>query len=283
MIHIGLAGWGDHEELYPRGLQTGDKLARYAQHFSIVECDSTFYAIPKPEQFRRWAEQTPAHFQFVVKAYQGMTGHRRNDRYYSNTRQQFAAFISAIEPLRETGKLGAVLFQYPPWFDCQRKHVELLRKTRSWMGDIRCALEFRHQSWFLKGMREQTIEYMMKENWIHSICDEPQVGEGSIPIVPIVTDKERTVVRFHGRNDDGWIQSGDSNWREVRYLYRYSEAELLEWRLILKQLAANSEQVYVIFNNNSGGDAADNAIQLMSLLGQEITALPPKQIDLFDQ
>lgn len=281
LIQIGLAGWGDHDDLYTAGLPANRKLAAYANYFDLVECDSSFYAIPAAETVARWMEDTPESFQFVVKAYQGMTGHRKHDRYYHTSAEQFAAFKKAVEPIQRANKLGCVLFQYPPWFDCQRKHVDVLRRTRQWMGDLPCALEFRHQSWFQEDRLEQTISYMKQEQWINSICDEPQAGEGSIPIVPIITNAERTVIRFHGRNHTGWVNSGQSNWRDIRYLYRYSELELTEWCKRISMLEGQSKQLMVIFNNNSGGDALHNARQLMQMLGHPNKPLPPQQIHLF--
>ncbi|MGZ9584533.1 DUF72 domain-containing protein [Paenibacillus marinisediminis] len=281
MIHVGLAGWGDHDELYPARTRVVDKLALYAQHFPIVECDSSFYAIPKPDTVSRWVAETPAHFQFIVKAYQGMTGHQRGTSYYKSAAEQFQSLQEAIAPMIAADKLGAVLFQYPPWFDCQRKHVDVLRRTKEWMQDIPCALEFRHQSWYRPQVIDKTITFIQEEKWIHSVCDEPQAGEGSIPIVPVVTDSSKTVVRFHGRNAGGWVNRGQANWRDVRYLYRYNEDELHEWRARLMKLALDCKQLYVIFNNNSGGDAAGNAKQLMHMLGQTVPSFPPRQMDLF--
>lgn len=116
---------------------------------------------------------------------------------------------------------------------------------------------------------------------MHSICDEPQAGTGSVPTVLRTTHRAGTIVRFHGRNTFGWNSVGQSNWRDVRYLYRYSEEELAEWVMHLRQLEPLSERIYVIFNNNSGGDAADNARQLKKLLGIEYKGLGPRQLDLF--
>jgi uncharacterized protein YecE (DUF72 family) len=64
-------------------------------------------------------------------------------------------------------------------------------------------------------------------------------------------------------------------------LYRYNEAELAEWVEHLKKLEKKTENIYVLFNNNSGGDAADNAKQLIQMLGIEYTDLAPRQLDLF--
>jgi uncharacterized protein YecE (DUF72 family) len=282
MITIGLAGWGDHELLYAPGTRAQDKLKYYSRYFRVVEVDSSYYAIHKPELFERWAELVDDGFSFVVKAYQGMTG--QANKLYSDdeTAAMYQGFKASIQPLLAAGKCRAVLFQYPPWFDCSRENVRKLRVDKARMGDIPLALEFRHQSWFDGEMREKTLAFMRQEGWMHSVCDEPQVAPGSVPIVPIATHDGETIVRFHGRNASGWVSNGSPNWREVRYLYRYSEAELLEWRDRLLALERGSKHVSVIFNNNSGGDAAENARRMLELLGEKLHPLPPQQLDLFE-
>lgn len=284
MIRIGLAGWGDQEALYPPGTGQQDKLRTYGKTFPIVEVDSSFYAIQPERNYEKWAQETPGHFGFVVKAYQGMTGHQRGKPSHESTEAMFAAFIASIRPLREAGKLKAVLFQYPPWFDCTRSNVDELRSAKERMGEVPLALEFRNQSWFAPGMRQRTLDFMEREGWAHSICDEPQAGVGSVPIVDVPTHPELTIVRFHGRNAEGWLSSGEPNWRDVRYLYRYSREELAEWAGRLVRLQEGTNEVCVIFNNNSGGDAPANALMLADMLGLGYPALPvsPIQLDLFD-
>jgi uncharacterized protein YecE (DUF72 family) len=205
----------------------------------------------------------------------------------------YEAFRDSIEPLINKRKLKAVLFQYPPWFDCTRDHVYTLKETKERMRGIPCALEFRHRSWFLPELREKTVIFMEQQSWIHSICDEPQAGVGSVPTVLHATHPEVTIIRMHGRNVSGWNQGGASNWREVRYLYDYNNNELSEWRDHILKLHAHTKEICVIFNNNSGGHAASNATELMKLLGlhslgQEsqykdsvVDDSIPEQLDLF--
>ncbi|MGG1879192.1 DUF72 domain-containing protein [Paenibacillus cisolokensis] len=283
-VHIGLSGWGDHDKLYDEGAKAGDRLGMYARHFPVVEMDNSFYAIPSPEQMGKWCDQTPEGFGFIVKAFQGMTGHDRGKgkSYYPNTKAMFDAFKQSVEVLREKGKLRAVLFQYPPWFQCERKHVEILKRTREWMGDAPLALEFRHQSWFEPGMREKTLAFMQDEGWIHSIVDEPQAGAGSVPTVLEPTREDAVMIRLHGRNMNGWNSGGQENWREVRYLYRYNDEELREWRDHVLKLLKHVRQCWMIFNNNSGGDASDNAKQLLQLLGMDSGPEPLRQLDWFE-
>ncbi|API92623.1 UPF0759 protein YunF [Virgibacillus pantothenticus] len=285
MIYIGLTGWGDHYSLYPEQMKAKDKLAEYSSHFLVVEVDASFYAIQPIRNVEKWVKETPANFQFVVKAYQGMTGHQRTEeeRPFASKKEMFEAFIASLQPYQDVNKLAMVLFQFPPWFDCTKQNVMYLRYCKQMMGGIPVALEFRNQSWFSERFREETLSFMKEEGWIHSIVDEPQAGEGSIPTVPVVTDEEKTLLRFHGRNVIGWNKpnSAETNWRDVRYLYKYNEEELLKWKTILQELEKETKDIIVLFNNNSGGDAAGNAKQLQKLLGIEYKGLAPKQLGLF--
>ncbi|MCD9024935.1 DUF72 domain-containing protein [Cohnella silvisoli] len=281
MILVGLAGWGDHDTLYPPGTGAKDKLRGYSEQLPIVEMDSSFYAVQPKDRMARYAQETTESFRFIVKAYQGITGHLRGKPYYENDDDMYSAFRESLEPVMQAGKLSAALFQYPPWFDCTKENVRVLRDTKKRMEGYPCALEFRHQSWFVPEFREKTLSFMREEGWIHSVCDEPQAGVGSVPTVPEATHPEFTLIRMHGRNVGGWSQSSAPNWREVRYLYDYNEEELSEWLDRIEQLRTQSTVVGIIFNNNSGGHAAGNAKQLMRMLDLPVQELP-MQIDLFN-
>ncbi len=163
----------------------------------------------------------------------------------------------------------------------RKENVDYLRYCKKVMGDIPVALEFRNQSWFIRAYRENTLNFMQQEGWIHAIADEPQAGNGSIPIVPIVTDPQMTLVRMHGRNLHGWNKPNDANWREVRYLYKYNQEELLEWKKRVLQLQTASKEIIVLFNNNSGGDAAGNAKEFQQMLDIDYEGLAPRQMNLF--
>ncbi len=270
MITIGLTNFSDHDELYGKK-KPAERLPAYSETFKVVELDSSFYAIQPVKNYEKWVSQTPDDFGFVIKAYQGMTGHLREKKNYFDTAEEmFAAFHTSLEPVIDAKKLTMTLFQYPPWFDCTRENVEKLRVTREFMKDVPCALEFRHQSWYSPQFREKTLDFMRKEGWIQTVVDEPQAGSGSIPIIAQATSDEATYVRMHGRNVGGWHKSSDPNWRKLRYLYRYNTEELTQWRDILLDLDKQSKHVYVVFNNNSAKDATPNALELMELLGQPI-------------
>lgn len=282
LIYIGVTGWGDHDSLYPAQMKAKDKLAEYSSHFPVVEVDASFYAVQPIRNAEKWVRETPENFRFVVKAYQGMTGHQRGEENPFETKaEMFQAFKESLQPYQEANKLAMVLFQFPPWFDCRKENVDYLRYCKKVMGDIPVALEFRNQSWFIRAYRENTLNFMQQEGWIHAIADEPQAGNGSIPIVPIVTDPQMTLVRMHGRNLHGWNKPNDANWREVRYLYKYNQEELLEWKKRVLQLKTASKEIIVLFNNNSGGDAAGNAKEFQQMLDIDYEGLAPRQMNLF--
>lgn len=281
LINIGLTGWGDHDSLYGTNVSSRNKLVEYAGYFPIVEVDASFYAVQPQKNGEKWVRETPDNFRFIVKAYQGMTGHQRGELPFATMEEMFAAFLASLEPYQKANKLSMVLFQFPPWFDCVKENVLYLRTCRKLMEDIPCALEFRHQSWFMPKFFDKTLEFMKTEGWIHTICDEPQAGIGSIPTVLEISNQENVLIRLHGRNTHGWQQKNNPKWREVRYLYKYNQKELEEWREHINYLHSICQNVSVVFNNNSGGDAAGNALQLIKLLNIEYKNLAPRQLDLF--
>mgnify|MGYP001180864695 CR=1 FL=1 len=284
MIYIGLTGWGDHYSIYSGNVKPKDKLAEYSSQFPLVEVDTAFYAIQPAKNVKKWVSDTPDNFRFIVKAYQGMTGHqRREEQPFDSVKEMFTAYKKSLEPYREAGKLACVLFQFPPWFTCKKENVNYLRYCRKIMKEIPIALEFRHQSWFSDKYRESTLKFMKEEGWIHSIVDEPQAGSGTIPTVPVVTHPEKTMIRMHGRNVHGWNKpnSAETNWREVRYLYQYNKEELIEWQNRVIELKKETKDLYIVFNNNSGGHAAGNAKELQDLLGITYEGLSPKHLGLF--
>ena len=284
MIHVGLTGWGDHPSLYNENTVANKKLVDYSKHFPIVELDSTFYAIQSKKVMDKWTEETPADFQFVVKAYQGITGHQRGKLPYDSEEEMFSLFKLSMTSFVEANKLAMVLVQFPPWFDCQKENVDRIRYIHEQLHPLPIAIEFRNQTWYSPAYREKTLDFLKSLNVIHVVCDEPQVGDGSVPLVPIATDP-KVLLRLHGRNDQGWVNTmGDSKaWRKVRYLYDYNEKELQSMSEIVKHLEKQAEEVFVIFNNNSGQHAAKNAKQFASLVNIEYGQPLTKQMDLFEE
>lgn len=281
MIRIGLTGWGDHPAAYSSTTRAVDKLFDYSGHFPVVEVDSSFYAIPTERSITKWLIDTPSSFRFIVKAYQGMTGHLRENLPYETKGEMFQAFHQAVEIFHQANRLAFILVQFPPWFDCQLKNVQYIRYVKEQLKEFPIAIEFRNRTWYEEPFRTGTFKLLQDLKLIHTVCDEPQVGEGSVPLVAKATT-EKAFLRIHGRNIHGWRNPGNAEqWRKVRFLYNYNEKELLELKQVIVELQQQAKDVYVIFNNNSAYDAFPNAKKMIELLDVKYEGLAPKQLDLF--
>lgn len=279
MITIGLTGWSDHALLETSRIT---KLEDYAGHFPFVELDTSFYAIPSEKNLQSWITKTPESFQFIPKAYQAMTQHKKWMEDFSSEQQMFQAFITRFEPMLEQNRIKAFLFQFPPYFGCTKENVTYLRKVRAWMKNVPIAVEFRNSSWYSQQNKEATLSFLAEHHFIHTIVDQPPTPNNSVPLIPESTNKTLTLLRLHGRNFEGWQGGSNSkNWRSERTLYEYNPEELKQFADIALALEKESQEVAVIFNNNSGGHAAKNAKELQAILGLTFTGLAPRQLDLF--
>lgn len=282
MINIGLTGWGDHYSLYEDMERQSDKLKTYASHFPIVELDASYYAIQPERNIQKWIKETPDRFEFIVKIHQALTLHADYKEFADSRAELFEQFKLMFQPLIKHQKLAMVLVQFPPWFDCTAQNIKYILYVRQQLADVPICVEFRHQSWFNEQFKEQTLAFLTEHQIIHSVVDEPQVKDGSVPLINRIT-AEKAFVRYHGRNKQGWTKKDmtDQEWRDVRYLYNYNKQELTDLANKVKILEHKAKQVYVVFNNNSGGHAAQNAKTYQDLLDIEYTGLAPQQLKLF--
>lgn len=265
-LYIGPAGW-QYDDWYgtmypsprPRGF---DPLAYVASYFNLIEINSTFYRVPTPATCRRWVERVEAHprFLFTAKAHQSFT-HRR-----SSTASEHAAFVHALAPLHDGGRLGAVLLQYP-WsfrFDAlARQHLDTLVVD---LGSLPLVLEVRHASW----ESDDAKRYL--EGKPLAVCgiDQPVIGESLRPY-RFRAGPAGAYFRFHGRNYQHWF-AADSG-RDQRYDYLYPESELSPWADVIRKAATASERVFVVLNNHFRGQAPANAFELAAmLLGRSVPA-----------
>lgn len=272
-IRVGTCAWSDHQDYYPPGLPAGQRLAYYARHFSIVEVDSTFYRLQPAKWFANWAERTPPDFVFNVKAYGAMTRHHREPRPGEEDLQAvFRRFDESVEPLRQAGKLKALHFQFPPWFVCSPENRNWVAQCREQFPQDLVAVEFRHRSWFQGDEAVRTLAFLRDLEAVHVICDEPQVGTGSVPPVVAVTNPALAVVRFHGRNRSTWYVRGESS--AQRFDYLYTKAELQQWvKPVRELLEPEAAEIHLLMNNNRENYAVRNALDLMELLGLPV---PPR-------
>lgn len=278
MIQIGLTGWSDHPLVSPDSKR---KLEDYAGHFPVVEMDTSFYAIPPEKNILSWLEKTPNVFQFIPKAHATMTKHKNWFEEFTSISEMFDTFKTTFNPMVARGRIKAFLFQFPPYFDCKRENVEYLRTVRKHMEGLPVAVEFRHPSWLNKEHKKQTLEFMEEMEFIHVVVDQPQTPSNSVPLTPIATNSTQTIIRLHGRNYKGWLGEHTKDWRKERTLYDYTEEELEEIKQLTHQLEKESEEVTIIFNNNSGGHAAKNAKTFQNMLNIDFEGLAPRQLGLF--
>jgi len=282
LITIGLTTWADHPSL----IENEDRkvtLTEYAGFFPVVEVDTSFYGIPKLTTVENWQKSVPEKFQFILKANQIMTLHDGvNADEYLNDEHRLAIteFRKMVRPLVEAKQLKTILFQFPPYFNCETANIRYLWDIRELMGDLPISVEFRNQSWYDPAVQEETMLYLKKLRMSHVSVDEPSSVPNGVPLVSTVTNSHLAVLRLHGQNAEGWAQKGP-NWRKTRTLYRYSEEELQNFATLVKQMQEKSEEVCIIFNNNSGHDAAENALRLKEILNISFDGLGPLQLGLF--
>ncbi len=309
-VRVGVSSWADPAliedgSFYPKKSMTAEaRLRWYARFFDTVEINSSYYAIPAARNAVLWAERTPPGFVFNVKAYALMTGHHPRPetlpaelqlllpRRRSLTRrgevearafppealdQTFRLFRAAIDPLARAGKLGYVLFQLAPWVRFDVERLEYLASLPARLPGWTLAVEFRDRSW-LPDHVDETLRALRAAGLVHVTVDAPATPN-AVPYLP-----ERTaataVFRLHGRNGEGWMRQlrGEEPTVREKYDYLYSEQELRVLQPDLAAAAAETERVFVSFNNNNRAFPVQNALMLKRLLGQQVAAPPA---DLF--
>jgi len=172
-------------------------------------------------------------------------------------------FEQALLPLDSAGKLGVVLFQFPPWFYSSEQSREYIISCQKRLPQYVIAVEFRHNSWLNEKNVEGTLSFLTASNLPFVCVDEPQGFRSSVPPVVAATS-DVGVIRFHGRNTATWEKRGISP--AERFNYLYTEAELKEWVVRIKELASQTRQLHILFNNCYQNKAVVNARQIKLML-----------------
>lgn len=254
MIAIGTAGYSYADwkgVFYPKGLDDKEMLSYYAREFGFTEVNSTYYRMPNRHMLWHMQAKTPPRFEFVIKAYKGLT-HDRADY-----REHFAKLKEALQPLVDVGKLACVLAQFPTSFRNNEENRGYLRRFRDLLPCLPVVIEFRHREW----INDETFQLLADENLGYVCVDMPEFKTLVPPVVRATADIG--YVRFHGRNYKQWWQHEE---RHERYDYFYSEDELAEWVPKIKSLEDQTKKVYVSMNNHYRGQAVINGRMLQELL-----------------
>ncbi|MFJ5528630.1 DUF72 domain-containing protein [Streptomyces sp. NPDC093261] len=287
-ILVGTCSWTDRALMasgwYPRGRRDAEgRLRFYAERFPVVEADSTYYALPGPRTGRLWAERTPDGFVFDVKAFSLLTGHPTRpaalpaDLRPALTRRRapapdsgdaglldevWARFAEALAPLREAGRLGTLLFQFPPSLAPGPRAEKAVRRCRERARGWPFAVEFRHPDWWQESRRTATAALLADLEATAVAVDTAQRLPTSLPPVTPVTTPALSVVRFHGRSP-AWGTGS----KEDRFRHAYTLRELGEWVPRIHALAERAAQVHVLFNNCCGDAAVRSAEAMRRLVG----------------
>jgi uncharacterized protein YecE (DUF72 family) len=293
-VLTGSCSWADktlveHGDWYPRRTMSAEERLRfYASQFPLTEIDSIYYAPPSEQQARMWAERTPEGFRFDVKAYSLLTGHpTRPASLWRDIREQLPAevrekrnvyakhldpdaldeawtrFESALRPLHDAGRLGAVLFQYPPWFVPRKDNRAEIEALRERLPDYHVSVEFRSPMWLAEQKdRERTCRLLSEHELILVGLDAPAAS--GLPRLMAVTNPELAIVRFHGRSDSTWADTSRSAAERFRYLY--TREELDELAKPVAELVHEARETHLLMNNCYRDYAVRNAAELRDLL-----------------
>jgi uncharacterized protein YecE (DUF72 family) len=296
LILTGSCSWADRTlvkdaDWYPRRTMSAEERLRfYSSQFPLTEIDSTYYAPPAEQQARLWAERTPEGFRFDVKAYSLLTGHPTRPRsLWRDLREElppeaaekkniypkdlssealdeaWRRFRAALSPLDQAGKLGTILFQYPPWFVPRRDNRVEVEKIRERLPGYLICIEFRSPLWLAEDRdRERTLRMLEEQKLVFVGVDAPEVS--GLPRIMAVTNPELFVVRFHGRSDQTW--AGTSRSAAERFRYLYSASELEEFVRPIVEHSSEARETHLLMNNCYRDYAVRNAAQLRELLAR---------------
>jgi uncharacterized protein YecE (DUF72 family) len=277
-ILIGTAGWSYKDwdgVFYPPGMQHRKQhaLEYLAQCFDVVEINTSFYGHIKPELAKLWSrkvETVNPKFMFTAKLHRSFT-----HSPLSETEPTSAVSIKpndederlareGLDALASTGKLGALLIQFPVSFKntaLNREYVDTLLRQ---FIEFPRVLEVRHCSWD----NPETVASFAQKNVAFCNIDQPLIGK-SLEATEHVTSPVG-YVRLHGRNYDQWFEA--ENCKE-RYNYLYKEPELAVWKEKIERIAQKAEVTYVVANNHNLGKAGVNALELKHMLtGKRVKA-----------
>jgi len=301
-ILIGTASWSDPgfvERWYPKKMPAGERLGWYAQHFELVEVNSTFYSVPEPRMVERWCAATPKDFTFDVKLHQLFSFHSTSAKLLPPELQRRAetdakgsakptpelqesvlkSFLRSISIIRSAGKLGALLLQLSPAFSPRKHQLSELEPLIEMLTGYELAIEFRNRNWAIGEQLESTIEFLRNHRAIFVNVDAPASDHFTIMPSDIdeVTNSNAAYLRLHGRNAKAYTTGKTV---AARFDYAYSEPEIEEVADRSKKLAHKARNVHVIFNNNNLDYAPHAALRLRKALGQ-IFRVPEKEPELF--
>lgn len=261
-VFVGTSGFSYSDWVgpyYPKGSKASQMLEFYSEEFPCVEINASFYRYLDPETCANFVDRTPEGFKFAVKLNQDFT-HRR-----SHLKAALVKTLKQNEPFSESGKLAAVLAQFPYSFHYEPANLDYVQKLSEHFE--RLCIEFRCASWTKNDVDATLSELRVTR----CIVDQPRL-KGLSEWRPSRTGR-LTYARFHGRNAEQWYEH-EQAWQRYDYLYAPSAVEQLASELT--PVLQDSEESYLFFNNHYQAQAVTNARQLATALGVPVRTAQPK-------
>lgn len=237
-IHIGTSGWSyKHWQgtFYPEEIKVKDNFSYYVKHFNTVEINNTFYGIPTEETFLNWKKKVPDDFIYVIKAYRNIT-HLKKLHDPSTSLPPFLDRVALLDK-----KLGAILFQLPPYMKVKPKTFEAFLKELP--EKYRYVFEFRNPDWY------KTEIYDLLKKYNCAFCIYELAGHLS----PIEVTADFVYLRLHGPGN--------------KYQGSYPDETLQKWAQFCYEWS-KTKDVFVYFDNDEKGYAAFNALKLQEFVDE---------------
>jgi len=259
-IRVGPAGWSYADwsgYVYPARRPKGFHEAAYlSEFFDTIEINTSFYQPLRPDHAALWVERVTANpaFLFTAKLWQKFT----HDP--SATPEDERAVRAGFDVLRQAGKLGAVLLQFPFSFHCTKETAGYLTAVLKRFADYPLVVELRHASW----QTEETLALLRELHAGFCNIDQPIIGRSLEPSA--TSTSPIGYVRLHGRRYDTWFSDNPATPAHERYNYLYSEEELDPWVARIRTVHQHTRNTFVVTNNHFQGKAVVNALQLIGIL-----------------
>jgi uncharacterized protein YecE (DUF72 family) len=281
MIRVGVAGW-DYPDwvgpVYPERAPRGfDRLAYLSRFVDVLEINSTFYRPADPRTAEAWLRRTKDRntFTFTAKVHRSWTHDKEPD---------LAAVVPetllGLAPLRDAGKLGALLVQFPQSF---RRTPEALDKLRALQGRLAgwpTVIEVRDISWD----DDEAAAWFRQQDLGWCVVDQPGMrrngARATVPARPRVTSGV-AYLRLHGRNARDWFRKDAG--RDARYDYLYRPDQMAKMAEVMREMEPQAKELFAVQNNHFRGKALANALMLRHLLGEEQPAAPENLVRAYPE
>lgn len=277
-VLVGTAGWSYKDWdgiVYPPGLKRKQHPVEYlAQFLDCIEINSSFYGHIRPEVAKLWCRKAAGanrDFRFTAKLYRAFThsplavAQSTSAETIRATPEDESEAKQGLDALAGEGKLGALLIQFPISFKNTNENREHAEAAIQRFREYPLVVEVRHSSWNNEGI----LKYFLDKGVAFCNIDQPYLGR-SLRATEHVTSAIG-YVRLHGRNYKDWFESDN---RDDRYNYLYTEQELAGWKERIASIAERADKVFAVANNHFRGQAAVNAIQLKRMVTEKPVKAP---------